>query len=405
MRVNAISNAAVGFAATSTVKNSTIPQSLKPVHNNEEILNKTNEGSKAIMNYFFGMQNVPSFKGYPCSTSAFVVKQIDNVPCACCGKEMMNAKEQNDFVSKASKAKGQELADVFSSNFHKFRRNERAISREIMNTAPSKPNSSISDILSSTKKTGADLYKQECTIVLDEVDAVAKSIYGEKNKVSNYVSAQKVALNNKKGFNRSAFLKGVQNITKEDANKENTTKLMDKAIELPLNEDGVNKILSKYRNSDSTSIARRLISTAVMTTEHIHPKAKGGPNNTENYMGECAECNNNRGSADLNNYWQTVYPNMPENVQRYNDFITDKIIKGEMGTKYEDYPVDLEKIVASESRNAIKLTVLTPEEIDKARKEKGYSDPKPLPEPVEGEMTIVKKPSGSKKPHRKPSRR
>lgn len=402
MRVNAISNAAVGFAAKSTVKNSTVPQSLKPVHNNEEILNKTNEGSKAIMNYFFGMQNVPSFKGYPCSTSAFVVKQIDNVPCACCGKEMMNAKEQNEFVSKAVKAKGQELADVFQSNFHKFRRNERAVAREIMNVAPSKPNSSISDILSSTKKTGADLYKQECTIVLDEVDTIAKEIYGEKNKVSNYVAAQKQTLNKKDGFRRNAFLKGVQNITKDDT-KANQTKLMDKAIELPLSEDGVTKVLNKYKNSDSTSIARRLISTAVMTTEHIHPKSNKGANNTENYMGECAECNNNRCSADLNTYWQNVYPNMPENVQRYNDYITDKIIKGEMGTKYEDYPVDLEKAVSSESKNVIKLTILTPEEIDKARKEKGIADPKPLPEPAEGEMEIVKKP-GSKKP-RKPSRR
>ena len=403
MRVNAISSANVGFAAASTNKNVTVPQSLKPVHNNEEILNRTNEGSKAIMNYFFGTQNVPSFKGYPCSTSAFVVKQIDNVPCACCGKEMMNAKEQNEFVAKAAKAKGQELADVFASNFHKFRRNEKAIAREIMNVAPTKPNSSLSDILTNTKKTGADLYKQECLIVLDEVDTIAKGIYGEKNKVSTYIAAQKETLNQHFGFKRNAFLKGVQNITKEDS-RENQTKLLDKAIELPLNEDGVTKILNKYKHSDSTSVARRLISTAVMTTEHIHPKSNKGANNTENYMGECAECNNNRGSADLNTYWQNVYPNMPENVQKYNDYITDKIIKGEMGTKYEDYPVDLEKAVSSESRNAIKLTILTPEEIDKARKEKGYSDPKPLPEPAEGDMIIVKKPSGSKKP-RKPSRK
>ena len=186
---------------------------------------------------------------------------------------------------------------------------------------------------------------------------------------------------------------------------------------LPLNENGVAKVIQKVQASDSVGIARRLIATAVMTTEHIHPKSQGGPNNTENYMGECAECNNNRGSQNLNTYWQSTYPNMPSASQKYADYISEQIITGKMGTRYDDYMVDLEKAVESESKDAIDLKVLNPEEIDKARKERGLPDPKPLPvkpKPEKSEtkkdetkISGSKKPQGSKKPHggKKPTRR
>ena len=89
MKINAITMAA---PATFSVPKKAVeknPQVTNPIENRFP-KQQTNDGSKAIMNYFFGMQNVPSFKGYPCSTGEFVVKQIDNVPCACCGAEMMN---------------------------------------------------------------------------------------------------------------------------------------------------------------------------------------------------------------------------------------------------------------------------------------------------------------------------
>ena len=44
---------------------------------------------------------------------------------------MMNSKEQNEFVAKASKAKGEELANIFAENLHKIRRNERPVAREL----------------------------------------------------------------------------------------------------------------------------------------------------------------------------------------------------------------------------------------------------------------------------------
>ena len=415
MKINAITMAA---PATFSVQNKAAEKNPQLVTNPIEnrFPQQTNNGAKAIMNYFLGMQNVPSFKGYPCSTGEFVVKQIDNVACACCGAEMMNSKEQNEFVAIASKAKGEELANVFASNLHKIRRNERPVARELMERAIKYPNQKLSELadkdMNSTK-----LFNKENLIVLDNVDKKAQELYGEKNKVSKYAQSQKsmIERNVRNGFGRGTFLANLKKLTEDD--QEKSQKLLTEAIELPLDEKGVAKVIQKVQASDSVGIARRLIATAVMTTEHIHPKSKGGPNNTENYMGECAECNNNRGSQNLNQYWQSTYPNMPSATQKYADYISEQIINGKMGTKYEDHMVDLEKAVEGETQGAIDLKVLNPEEIDKVRKERGLPAPTPLPQKPKPEKTEdkkdetkisgSKKPNGTKKPHggKKPTRR
>lgn len=419
MKVNAIKMAAPASFSVSNEKvaGQKNPQVTNPIE--KRFPEQTNNGSKAIMNYFLGMQNVPSFKGYPCSTGEFVVKQIDNVPCACCGAEMMNSKEQNEFVAKASKSTGKELADLFGQNLHKIRRNERPVARELMERATKYPNDSLEKLADRGDMSANKLFNKENLIVLSNVDAKAKELYGEKNKVSNFVKIQKdmIEKNPRNGFGRGTCLETLKKLTADD--QEKSQKILTEAIELPLDERGLGKVITKVQSSDSTGIARRLIATAVMTTEHIHPKSKGGPNNTENYMGECAECNNNRGSQNLNSYWQSTYPNMPSASQKYADYISEQIITGKMGTRYEDYMVDLEKAVETESNNAIDLKVLNPEEIDKARKERGLDAPKPLPSKPKPEKAEskddkandkkvgTKKPSGSKKPNgsKRPNRR
>lgn len=423
MKVNAITNSIIGVNTEALNNSKAQTKGYQTQPKFDEAADKN--ASKASMNYFLGAQNVPSFKGYPCSTGAFVVKQIDNVPCACCGKEMMNGKEQNEFVAKAAKSVGQELADVLNANMHKFRRNEKAIARHLSEEAIRKPDKRLGELFEETQVMPKQLFDKENKIVLDGVDAKAKELYGEENAVSKFVQAQKAVIDNpKKTFVRNDFLADLQ---KQSPDPAKTQKLLNVAIELPLELRDIEKIFGKYQGQPSEKVARRLISTAAMTTEHIHPKSKGGPNDTENYMGECAECNNNRGSKDLNGYWQEVYPNMPSAVQTYNDFITDKIIKGEMGVKYEDYPLDLEKAVETESKGVIDLKVLNPEEIDKIRKEKGLPDPQPRADVVYnpakgdvrdpkkdeefGEKTTATKPAkpnrkpGGRKPSRKPNRK
>ena len=68
---------------------------------------------------------------------------------------------------------------------------------------------------------------------------------------------------------------------------------------------------------------------------------------------------------------------MPRSVQRNIDEVTERIISGNLGDKYDDYPIDIKATMERETGGVIKLNVKNPEEIDKAREERGLEKPKP----------------------------
>ena len=75
--------------------------------------------------------------------------------------------------------------------------------------------------------------------------------------------------------------------------------------------------------------------------------------------------------------WMENFPNMPRSVQRNIDEVTERIISGNLGSRYDDYPLDIQATMARETGGLITLEVKNPEEIDKAREERGI--PKPTP--------------------------
>ena len=75
--------------------------------------------------------------------------------------------------------------------------------------------------------------------------------------------------------------------------------------------------------------------------------------------------------------WMENFPNMPRSVQRNIDEVTERIINGNLGDRYDDYPLDIQATMQRETGGLIKLEVKNPEEIDKAREEKGL--PKKYP--------------------------
>ena len=77
--------------------------------------------------------------------------------------------------------------------------------------------------------------------------------------------------------------------------------------------------------------------------------------------------------------WMKNYPNMPRSIQRNIDEVTERIINGNLGDKYDDYPIDLQKAVARETDGVVQLKVKNQEKIEKAREERGLPKPQPTP--------------------------
>ena len=346
--------------------------------------------SKASMiakNYFLGAQKVnPVFTGFPCSTSNFRVKELEDMPCTCCGRPMMTNKQIDEFSMKADRAAGPELNQILDDHMDYFRAEEKAIVHYIQKQLKDMPDASLTTAITRKGADAGQILKDEQIDVIKRTSAKSKELLGEDNPIQSLCERELkttfgVGVDRKKpkssgSFNRTNFLSNIVEMEQKKGIKhENIHKVLDVAVQLPESEKIISKMITTYGfGSSDEKFAHRLIQKAVVTAEHIHPKSKGGPNATDNYMGECQECNGSRGNMSYDE-WMKRYPNMPDNIQVHADAVTEEIIKGKIGGNYDDYPVDLKLAVESETEGKVVLTVKNPEEIDKAREERGLKRP------------------------------
>ena len=324
----------------------------------------------AHMNYFLGGQAV-SFKGHSCSTSDFKVVKLNDVPCGCCGMPMLTYKQNQQLCLEATQKAGSSLAEFLQDNKKYFRGNESAIVNYIISEAQKDEMTDVSSIISRSDVDTHEIFSNENKRVLNNIKASLLSNHCRNEEINSYVDNTIAQLNSEENvnFKRNSFLSGLNSLLNSNGDKELKHQVLDRAIKLPTSEAQIERFFEKYSNASTTKIMQRLLNPATATAEHIKPHSLNGSNNTANYLGECEECNSKRGNSDLNNYWMTNYPNMPESAQKNIDFVTDKIVKGELGDKYDDYPVDLQKTLDKQTNGQIKLKVLTPEEIEAKRQE------------------------------------
>lgn len=362
----------------------------------EQLKNVTNpfdekNSSKASLiarNYFLGGQNLNvSFTGFPCSTGNFRVKELEDMPCTCCGRPMMNNRQIDEFSELAGKASGKELNQILDDHMDYFRAEEKAIVHYIQKQLKDMPDASLTTAITRKGADAGQILRDEQVDVLKRTSEKSKELLGEDNAVQSAceralkLSFGVTADRSKKekgtsAFSRTGFLTNLVELEqKKSIDHKAMHKILDVAVQLPESQKTIQKMLTKYAYGGSdTQFAHRLIQKAVVTAEHIHPKSKGGPNATDNYMGECQECNGSRGNMSYEE-WMKRYPNMPDNIQVNADAVTEEIIKGKIGGNYDDYPVDMKAAVEKETEGRVVITVKNPEEIDKAREERGLAQP------------------------------
>ena len=361
-------------------------ENLKNVTNPFDAQNSS-KASQIARNYFLGGQNLNiAFTGFPCSTSNFRVKELEDMPCTCCGRPMMNNQQIDEFTTNAGKASGAELNQILDDNMDYFRAEEKAIVHYIQKQLKDMPDATLTTAITRKGADAGQILKDEQVDVLKRTSEKSKELLGEDNAIQGAceralsasfgISSSRVKRGKTSSFSRTGFLTNLVDLEqKKGIDHKAMHKILDVAVQLPESEKTIQKMLTNYAYGGSDSkFARRLIQKAVVTAEHIHPKSKGGPNATDNYMGECQECNGSRGNMSYDE-WMKKYPNMPDNIQVNADAVTEEIIKGKIGGNYDDYPVDMKAAVEKETEGKVVIKVKNPEEIDKAREERGLSQP------------------------------
>lgn len=331
--------------------------------------NKKPSDSGCLKNYFLG--GSVSFGGIPCKTKNFQVKKLKDVPCCCCGKPMLREQDLQECKKAVASTKGEHLAETLKEYSKYMRADEKCVGTILANEA----RATGCDVSQGMKQTASNLREltgQYANGILDELNSMAtKAFKSEDNPMAGIIQNAKDGIAAGRGLDRSTFVEKLDKASGR-LNEEDQALIQDMAMDLPQTFNHVQRIYDKYQNKKCDDISRRLFSTALTTAEHIHPHSLGGPDNTANYIAECAGCNNPRGNMSYAE-WLKVHPEYPRKAQEHIEHVQARLINGEIGQEYNDYPVDVRGSLSKESGGRMVLKVLNPETIENMRKNKGLN--------------------------------
>lgn len=354
----------VGSISANKIENKKVTN---PIQTKEQEAPKTAPESGAFKSYFLGGRAASvSFGGFPVSTGGFITKRMDDVPCSCCGGRMVRNSEMDKKAQEFHGIRGEKLADKIEADKDFFRTPQRVVMMLAAEEARKNPHYDLASAKNSIGRGLKEKTQNYCISSLQQADKVVKEAYGEDNPTSKLIASEIERLNNGQIDRMSFTDKLVKQQKSLDA--ETYEKVLDAAMNIPASFSDVKKAFGEARGN-AANIAKSLLKPSMQTIEHIHPKSLGGPNATQNFIAECADCNNPRGNMSYSQ-WMKVHPEFPLKAQDHIEYIQQKIVDGRIPADYDDYGIDVKSTLSKESHGIIELKVLNPEKIKEMREAK-----------------------------------
>lgn len=355
--ISALSLSTINNEQKTQVDKKAAPKAIQPQ------MPESNSGN-ALRSYFMGGQAV-SF-GFNCSTGKFVTKQIADVPCCCCGGRMILQKDLDKVSASFANKRGEALADKINKDRDYFKNNQGAIAGMIAIEAAKNPEMDAQEAVYSIAGDFKGKLQSYCTGVLNSTSELAKSQLGDNNPVSDLIEVEK----QKVASGRIDRVKFTDKLVRmEQSGKIDPLSfelIINSAMELPQNDELARKEFTRIQNQDNHSIFDELLRESTQTIEHVHPHSKGGPNDTDNYLAECGECNHKRGNMSYLK-WIKIHPEYPVNAQKHIEWFQQQIVDGKIDNRYDDYGSKIKETLSNESNGRMELKVLDKQTIRELR--------------------------------------
>lgn len=314
---------------------------------NKSYLKRTNSSN------FVNQTNIPKNDIFlnstqrPISFGSNFLTRIEGLICCCCGDKMttaerFTAKLNEKTLLGTSKSAIAALSE-FEINLHKT---EKKCFTIIKKLSKKYPNSTLQELLIKEAPKHLEKLQLRQLRVLDQIDIRLKKlpteIQSQISKISNdarTIIVQETTQNlayNEMPFKRKVVLRSIEDLKNASPQNQIVQEIYEIAQKLPSSSNDVNSFFVKYSRRDSKEIGQRLVSKSISTIEHLLPKSEGGESIESNYLGECAGCNNARGSIFMND-WIAMNPKMLKNLKLNLKEIIGHIKSGKI-VEHDNYP-------------------------------------------------------------------
>jgi hypothetical protein len=319
-----------------------------------------------------------SFVGKP--SIPFFLRNVDNLPCPCCGLKMVTSVELAKFDGSVLGRSSKVAIEALSAYEDRMHPVPKACFQELKELSKKNPSKSLSELLLSVAGEHLKSLKKRQLKVVSQIGEIGKNLPSEASKaLSDFTATTKNAIMDQKGSTLFTKRDLVSNLNQLKSFAQENTVLDDMrkiATEYPLYSKDADLFIVENSNRTSSEIGQRLLVPSVGTVEHIHPDSLGGAYSDKNFMLECGTDNSLRGSLPFSDFvaanpgmihnipkgtdlgklsikdWIKKHPEHKGNIQKYFDAVIEKINNGEI-KGHNDYLDMVAKTIEEESKGAI----------------------------------------------------
>lgn len=299
----------------------------------------------------------------------FLLGQAHKLKCAYSGLPMISSEESMVIYDKLAKRPNAQSAVNFLQQYAKIMHSVESSVFDALQESKYKNKRDFQDILLELKPNSLNRLKAKQVEILNSVNFTIDKLSEPIAKQVKAIRDESLAAIETETFGRKEPLNKIKSINASGKDLENIIKIYRTWYKLPKAGNDYDAFVVKYSKKSHFDIAKRLISSAVATIEHVKPQARKGGDDLSNFLLVSAQFNNERSSMPLDEYIMLNQDiDIPKHLQKYLDDIIHEVNnrKTAFATK-SWYPNVISEVIETETRGKIKLNTnnlrLTKEQI------------------------------------------
>jgi hypothetical protein len=307
--------------------------------------------------------NFPNITFRAKTDANFLLKQANWLKCAYSGNKMISPSEAQAIYKRLEKRPNTQSACNLLVNYEEYMYDVESKIFDIFKESSHKSKSNFQDVLKSLQPEALVRLQEKQSIIVNKANKDIEKLSPttreqvEQIKSEALEEIQKSSVVGHNALERRNTLDRIKKIKGDKTDKPRLERIYQIWYQLPVAAKDVDAFIVKYANCSHNTIAKRLISKAVATIEHIKPASQGGDDNLANFLLVSAGYNSERSSMPLDEYITLNQDiDIVHNLQKYMDSIIEEAHRKK--SDFSDrswYPDAMRRAIYSQTHNKIDL--------------------------------------------------
>lgn len=288
----------------------------------------------------------------------FLINQTHRLRCAYSGRPMIPPSEAKEIYQKLLKRPNAQSAINLLQHYEVYMHDIESIIFDIFKESSHKGKRDFQDILLDEVPEAKQRLKEKQIKILNKTNKIIDSMSEPVAAQVRQIRDESLEEIEKDIFGRKAPLEKIKQVKATGDDLEKVIKVYQTWYKSPASGKDLDAFIVKYSKRTHDNIAKRLISSAVASIEHIKPSSRGGTDGLGNFLLVSAQFNNTRSSMPLSEYIMlNTEIDIPKHLQNYiDDVVTQTNNKKSPFSSKPAYVIRIIERLSDETKGSLKLT-------------------------------------------------